>query len=74
MNQLESLRYCVLYVCRSCHDADLRATGCKKDFDKHLKSIIITKCDVCGKENDHIAFCIAYAQRQEAIKQNVICM
>lgn len=57
-----------MYVCRKCHDRDLKVTKCLTPFNYHSNHIR-SKCDVCGKL-DVVTECWSYnhLKRQEYTK------
>jgi hypothetical protein len=47
-----------MYVCKKCHDRDLRVTRCMTPFDHHSNHMR-SKCDICGKF-DMVTECWSY--------------
>lgn len=57
-----------MYVCKRCHDRDIKVTKCMTPFNYHSNHIK-SKCDVCGKIG-MVAECWAYnyIERTEKLK------
>lgn len=54
----ESTKANKMYVCKKCHDRDIRVTKCMTPFNYHSNHIK-SKCDICGNL-DMVAECWVY--------------
>lgn len=50
-----------MYVCKQCHEKDAHTIECDRTFIGHTTMIHIeTKCEVCGKPSNPVAYCYSY--------------